>query len=193
MPRWGCNAGRQREPELEVLFAAQGPSPRLLAGTESAFGANVVRNGACMVRADDDRHRGLRLLLVPGLCCRGGRGRSGAPAAPRRQARARTNELDAGQSAADDRKRGRALPGRRSRAPLGCLGSFPQRSAHPGRAPFGDVPVADGAVAAAYGGVRPAQAASLRAEPNRVMSPISASSTSAVYWPTPGSWVSTRT
>ena len=32
--------------------------------TYSAFGALVTRNGACMVRADDDRHRGLRLLLV---------------------------------------------------------------------------------------------------------------------------------
>ena len=31
---------------------------------DSAFGALVMRNGACMVRADDDRHRGLRLLLV---------------------------------------------------------------------------------------------------------------------------------
>src|SRR5262249_7338365 len=35
-------------------------------------------------------------------------------------------------------------------------------------------------------GVSPAQLASLRALPNRVMSPISASITSAVNWPTPG-------
>ena len=38
-------------------------------------------------------------------------------------------------------------------------------------------------------GVSPAQLASLRALPNRVMSPISASMTSAVNWPTPGSVV----
>jgi hypothetical protein len=38
-------------------------------------------------------------------------------------------------------------------------------------------------------GVSPAQDASLRAEANRVMSPISASRTSAVNGPTPGSWV----
>ncbi len=42
-------------------------------------------------------------------------------------------------------------------------------------------------------GVSPAQDASLRAEPNRLMSPISASRTSAVNGPTPGSWVSTLT
>ena len=35
-------------------------------------------------------------------------------------------------------------------------------------------------------GVSPAQLASLRALPNRVMSPISASMTRAVNWPTPG-------
>ena len=34
---------RQREPELEVLCAAHGPSARLLAGTESAFGVNFRR------------------------------------------------------------------------------------------------------------------------------------------------------
>jgi len=38
-------------------------------------------------------------------------------------------------------------------------------------------------------GVSPAQEASLRALPNRLMSPISASMTSAVNWPTPGSVV----
>ena len=42
-------------------------------------------------------------------------------------------------------------------------------------------------------GVSPAQAASLRAEPNRVMSPTSARMTSAVNGPTPGSWVRTLT
>jgi len=42
-------------------------------------------------------------------------------------------------------------------------------------------------------GVRPAQAASLRALPNRVMSPISATMTSAVNSPTPGSVRSTLT
>ena len=34
-------------------------------------------------------------LVAAGLCRRAGRGQAGAPAAPRRQARARTNELDA--------------------------------------------------------------------------------------------------
>ena len=38
-------------------------------------------------------------------------------------------------------------------------------------------------------GVSPDQLASLRALPNRVMSPISASMTSAVNWPTPGTLV----
>jgi hypothetical protein len=42
-------------------------------------------------------------------------------------------------------------------------------------------------------GVSPAQAASLRAEPKRVMPPISASRTSAVNTPTPGSRVSDLT
>ena len=42
-------------------------------------------------------------------------------------------------------------------------------------------------------GVSPAQDASLRAEANRVMSPISASRTSAVNGPTPDSWVRTLT
>ena len=42
-------------------------------------------------------------------------------------------------------------------------------------------------------GVSPAQLASLRALGNRVMSPISASRTSAVNGPTPGSWVRTLT
>ena len=42
-------------------------------------------------------------------------------------------------------------------------------------------------------GVSPAQAASFRALPNRVMSPISASITSAVNSPTPGSVVSVLT
>jgi hypothetical protein len=42
-------------------------------------------------------------------------------------------------------------------------------------------------------GVSPAQLASLRALPNRVMSPISASIISAVNWPAPGSVVSTLT
>src|SRR5499427_9626503 len=37
-------------------------------------------------------------------------------------------------------------------------------------------------------GVSPAHDASLRAEPNRLTSPISASSTKAVYGPAPGSW-----
>jgi len=35
-------------------------------------------------------------LVAAGLCRRAGRGQAGAPAAPRRQARARTNELEAG-------------------------------------------------------------------------------------------------
>ena len=38
-------------------------------------------------------------------------------------------------------------------------------------------------------GVSPAQDASLRADPNRLMSPTSAKMTSAVNGPTPGSWV----
>jgi hypothetical protein len=42
-------------------------------------------------------------------------------------------------------------------------------------------------------GVSPARDASLRADPNRLMSPISASRTSAVNGLTPGSWVSTLT
>jgi hypothetical protein len=42
-------------------------------------------------------------------------------------------------------------------------------------------------------GVSAAQDASLRAEPNRLMPPISASRTSAVNGPTPGSWVRTST
>ena len=42
-------------------------------------------------------------------------------------------------------------------------------------------------------GVSPAQLASLRALENRVMSPISASMTRAVNWPTPGSVVSVLT
>jgi hypothetical protein len=42
-------------------------------------------------------------------------------------------------------------------------------------------------------GVSPAQAASLRADPNLLTSPISASITMAVNGPMPGSWVSTLT
>jgi len=34
-----------------------------------------------------------RFLVAAGLCRRAGRGQAGAPAAPRRPARARTNEL----------------------------------------------------------------------------------------------------
>ena len=79
------------------------------------------------------------------------------------------------------------------RVPLGRLRRLAQHPPGPGRALLGDVPVADGAVAAADSRGKAGQAASLRADPNRVMSPISASRTSAVNGPTPGSWVRTLT
>jgi hypothetical protein len=61
------------------------------------------------------------------------------------------------------------------------------------RALPGDVPVPDFEVRAAHGRVSPAQAASLRALPKRLTQPISASMTSAVNSPTPGSVRSTLT
>ena len=51
----------------------------------------------------------------------------------------------------------------------------------------------DGPVAAADGGGEPGPGRRLRAEPNRLTSPISAKMTSAVNGPTPGSWVKTFT
>src|SRR5260221_11644088 len=84
-------------------------------------------------------------LVAAVLCRRADRGQAGAPAAPRRQARARTNELDARQAAADDKERGRAVPG------LTCTevaGWFPRRAwsaewSH--MHPFGSCPLRAGA------------------------------------------------
>jgi hypothetical protein len=64
-------------------------------------------------------------LAAAGVCRRAGGVKAGAPAAPRRQARARTNELDARQAAADDRERGAAFPVRAVRAEV--VGWFPGR------------------------------------------------------------------
>jgi len=79
------------------------------------------------------------------------------------------------------------------RVPLGGLRGLAQHPAHPGRALLGDVPWRITRSLPRTIGVSPAQAASLRADPNRVMSPTSASRTSAVNGPTPGRPVSTLT
>jgi hypothetical protein len=79
------------------------------------------------------------------------------------------------------------IAGGELRVSLGGLRGLAQYPPDPGRALLGNVAIVGDAVAAADRRVSPAQDASLRAEPNRLTSPISASSTSAVNGPTPGS------
>jgi hypothetical protein len=108
----------------------------------------------------------------------------------------------AGQQLAGDRRGGdlrTAAPGDalvaggELRCVPGLLRGLAQDPADPDRALPGMCPCRTVRSLPRTVGVSPAQDASLRAEANRVMSPISASRTSAVNGPTPGSWVKTLT
>ena len=89
---------------------------------------------------------------------------------------------------------GRRWPSwRRTPAALGGLRRLAQAPTAAMPSPLGDWPWRTVRSEPRTVGVSPAQEASLRAEPNRLMSPISARRTSAVNGPTPGSWVRTLT
>jgi hypothetical protein len=137
----------------------------------------------------------------PGLWGRGA-GRAAGRCAGLGGVRGGEQVVGAGEELAGDRSGGDLLPapagdrgagGAEFRGAFGGLSCLVEDPAQPGRALFGDVPVADGQIRSADCWGQPGPAGQLAGRRERVMSPISASITSAVNWPTPGSAVKTLT